>query len=147
MLIHCGLDQDLTHSHNTVYAYFLLSRNVHTRPVVFLVPVNCIFLNRYALICQDEGLVPIVEPDISLNGNYDLETAVRVNVKVQVSLPNEFRQKPCSKSMRALSPRRLFFGTGRLCLRTACQYDPQDAHILLSRPTSLLLFPSLWQET
>lgn len=42
--------------------------------------------NRYALICQDEGLVPIVEPDISLNGDYDLETAVRVNVMVQAHL-------------------------------------------------------------
>lgn len=42
--------------------------------------------NRYALICQDEGLVPIVEPDISLNGDYDLETAIRVNVKVQAHL-------------------------------------------------------------
>lgn len=41
---------------------------------------------RYALICQDEGLVPIVEPDISLNGDYDLETAIRVNVKVQAHL-------------------------------------------------------------
>lgn len=43
-------------------------------------------LARYALICQDEGLVPIVEPDISLNGNYDLETAIHVNVKVQAHL-------------------------------------------------------------
>lgn len=40
-------------------------------------------LARYALICQDEGLVPIVEPDLSLNGTHDLETAVRVNIKVQ----------------------------------------------------------------
>jgi len=38
------------------------------------------------LICQDVGLVPIVEPDISLKGDHDLETAVRVNVKVQSML-------------------------------------------------------------
>ncbi|CAE7518036.1 FBPA [Symbiodinium natans] len=43
-------------------------------------------LARYALICQDEGLVPIVEPDISLKGDHDLETAVRVNVEVQSEL-------------------------------------------------------------
>lgn len=30
--------------------------------------------------------MPIVEPDISLNGDYDLETAIRVNVKVQAHL-------------------------------------------------------------
>ncbi|CAM9361495.1 unnamed protein product [Chrysoparadoxa australica] len=43
-------------------------------------------LARYALICQDNGLVPIVEPDISLEGDYDLETAIEVNVKVQAHL-------------------------------------------------------------
>ena len=41
---------------------------------------------RYALICQAEDLVPIVEPDISLKGDHDLETAVFVNVKVQSAL-------------------------------------------------------------
>jgi len=40
-------------------------------------------LARYALICQDEGLVPIVEPDIVMKGTHDLQTAVDVNVKVQ----------------------------------------------------------------
>jgi fructose-bisphosphate aldolase class I len=43
-------------------------------------------LARYALICQAEGLMPIVEPDISLTGDYDLETAVRINVEVQATL-------------------------------------------------------------
>ena len=43
-------------------------------------------LARYALICQSEGLMPIVEPDIVLTGDYDLETAVRVNVQVQAHL-------------------------------------------------------------
>jgi len=43
-------------------------------------------LARYALICQDEGLMPIVEPDIVLAGDYDLETAIKVNVQVQAHL-------------------------------------------------------------
>jgi fructose-bisphosphate aldolase class I len=43
-------------------------------------------LARYALICQSEGLMPIVEPDIVLLGDYDLETAVDVNTKVQAAL-------------------------------------------------------------
>jgi len=43
-------------------------------------------LARYALICQNEGLMPIVEPDIVLAGDYDLETAIKVNVQVQSHL-------------------------------------------------------------
>mmetsp|Transcript_7288 Transcript_7288/g.12837 ORF Transcript_7288/g.12837 Transcript_7288/m.12837 type:complete len:399 (+) Transcript_7288:116-1312(+) len=43
-------------------------------------------LARYALICQAEGLVPIVEPDIVMAGDHDLETAIQVNVEVQAEL-------------------------------------------------------------
>jgi len=43
-------------------------------------------LARYALICQDEGLVPIVEPDIVMKGEHDLETAIAVNIEVQSTL-------------------------------------------------------------
>lgn len=37
---------------------------------------------RYALISQSEGLVPIIEPDVVLKGNYTLEDAVEINVRV-----------------------------------------------------------------
>ena len=37
---------------------------------------------RYALVCQAEGIVPIVEPDLVLKGTYTLEDAVELNVKV-----------------------------------------------------------------
>ena len=56
------------------------------QPSDLVIEANMRDLARYALICQAEGLVPIVEPDISLKGDHDLETAVRVNVKVQSEL-------------------------------------------------------------
>ena len=37
---------------------------------------------RYALICQSEGIVPIVEPDLVLAGSHTLEDAVEINVRV-----------------------------------------------------------------
>ena len=46
-------------------------------------------LARYALICQSEGLMPIVEPDVVLEGDHTLEDAVVVNTKVLSEL---FRQ-------------------------------------------------------
>jgi fructose-bisphosphate aldolase class I len=55
-------------------------------PSDFVIESNMRDLARYALICQDEGLVPIVEPDIVMKGDHDLETAVAVNVKVQSAL-------------------------------------------------------------
>jgi fructose-bisphosphate aldolase class I len=43
-------------------------------------------LARYALICQNEGLLPIVEPDVSLSGTHTLEEAIDVNIRVQSEL-------------------------------------------------------------
>jgi len=37
---------------------------------------------RYALICQSEGIVPIVEPDLVLAGTHTLEDAIEINVRV-----------------------------------------------------------------
>ena len=56
------------------------------RPTTLAIQSNMRDLARYALICQSEGLVPIVEPDISLNGSHDLEHAIQVNVRVQSEL-------------------------------------------------------------
>uniref|UniRef100_A0A7S1UGC3 fructose-bisphosphate aldolase n=2 Tax=Phaeomonas parva TaxID=124430 RepID=A0A7S1UGC3_9STRA len=56
------------------------------RPTALAIEANMKDLARFALISQDEGLVPIVEPDISLKGVHDLETAVNVNVAVQSML-------------------------------------------------------------
>lgn len=37
---------------------------------------------RYARVCQEAGLVPIVEPDISNSGSHDLQTCKRATEKV-----------------------------------------------------------------
>eukprot|EP01139_Manchomonas_bermudensis_P009476 Amastigsp_a339247_4639.p2 type:complete len:366 gc:universal Amastigsp_a339247_4639:1140-43(-) len=43
---------------------------------------NAYGLARYAKICQMNGLVPIVEPEILMDGTHDLAHAVKVNLKV-----------------------------------------------------------------
>jgi fructose-bisphosphate aldolase class I len=43
-------------------------------------------LARYALVCQREGLMPIVEPVIGLSGSQTLEEVVHVNIPVQSEL-------------------------------------------------------------
>ncbi len=48
-------------------------------PSHMAVDVNAHALARYASICQHVGLVPIVEPEILINGSHDLETAKRVS--------------------------------------------------------------------
>lgn len=43
---------------------------------------NANVLARYASICQQNGLVPIVEPEVLIDGDHDLETAQKATEKV-----------------------------------------------------------------
>jgi len=43
---------------------------------------NANVLARYAMICQQNGLVPIVEPEVLPDGDHDLETAQKVTEQV-----------------------------------------------------------------
>jgi len=55
-------------------------------PSDLVIEANMVDLARYALICQDVGLVPIVEPDVSMAGTHTLEAAVAINTKIQATL-------------------------------------------------------------
>ena len=56
------------------------------RPTSLAIRSNMNDLARYALICQSEGIMPIVEPDVSLEGCHTLDESVRVNCMVQSEL-------------------------------------------------------------
>lgn len=49
------------------------------RPSRLAVDINAHGLARYAALCQDAGLVPIVEPEILMNGSHDIDACERVS--------------------------------------------------------------------
>lgn len=51
-------------------------------PSPLAIAENAKVLARYASICQEAGLVPIVEPEILMDGDHDLERAVAVATEV-----------------------------------------------------------------
>lgn len=50
----------------------------HTQPTPLCLSINAHSLARYAAICQEQGLVPIVEPEVLINGSHDLARCERV---------------------------------------------------------------------
>ena len=48
------------------------------QPTPLCLNVNAHSLARYAAICQEQGLVPIVEPEVLINGSHDLDRCERV---------------------------------------------------------------------
>lgn len=51
-------------------------------PSQLAIEENANVLARYASICQSNGLVPIVEPEILMDGSHNLEAAMGVNERV-----------------------------------------------------------------
>ncbi len=47
-------------------------------PTRYCLDVNADALARYAALCQDEGIVPIVEPEVLMDGDHSLETCYEV---------------------------------------------------------------------
>jgi fructose-bisphosphate aldolase, class I len=46
-------------------------------PSAYCIGVNAHALGRYAALCQEQGLVPIVEPEVLMDGDHDIETCYR----------------------------------------------------------------------
>eukprot|EP00744_Colponema_vietnamica_P000867 GILI01001506.1.p1 GENE.GILI01001506.1~~GILI01001506.1.p1 ORF type:complete len:375 (+),score=130.55 GILI01001506.1:57-1127(+) len=51
-------------------------------PSELAIQENAHGLARYAAICQENGLVPIVEPEVLMDGTHDIETSARVTEHV-----------------------------------------------------------------
>ena len=51
-------------------------------PSFVAIEENANVLARYASICQANGLVPIVEPEILMDGDHDLERAMEETERV-----------------------------------------------------------------
>jgi fructose-bisphosphate aldolase class I len=47
-------------------------------PTETCIRANAQALTRYAALCQEEGLVPIVEPEVLMDGNHDIERCYQV---------------------------------------------------------------------
>ena len=54
----------------------------HGLPSYTCVKANAHALARYAALCQDEGIVPIVEPEVLMDGDHDIDRCVEVTTWV-----------------------------------------------------------------
>jgi len=80
-----GLEQRLQ-TYKAQGARFAKWRNVYhisdTTPSSLATQANAEVLARYAAICQSQGIVPIVEPEVLIDGDHNLERCAQVSEKV-----------------------------------------------------------------
>ncbi len=64
-------------------AVIAVDKDIPTRTCI---EANAHALARYAALCQEAGLVPIVEPEVLMNGDHTMERCFEVTEKVQHAL-------------------------------------------------------------
>jgi len=62
--------------------------NKNSIPSDYAIDLNCFNLARYAKVVQDHGLVPIVEPEVLMDGNHNIEKCYNITSKTLKSLFN-----------------------------------------------------------
>jgi fructose-bisphosphate aldolase class I len=63
-----------------------------TLPSRQAVEANAEMLARYAALCQSKGMVPIVEPEVLIDGNHTIERSAEVNEAVIAEVFNALRR-------------------------------------------------------
>ena len=99
------------------------------RPTDLAIKANMQDLARYALICQSEGLMPIVEPDVSLSGTHTLEEAIDVNIRVQSELFKAMVDHGVFMAGSTLKPN--IVNPGRDCPKSYTLMDIAEANIFV----------------
>jgi len=74
------------------------------------IELNAIYLARYALISQEAGLVPIVEPEILMDGNHSINSCYEVTNKTLNEVFNQLDKHKVNLSGILLKPNMVLSG-------------------------------------
>ncbi len=90
-------------------------------PSKLAIHINAEQLARYAAICQSLGIVPIVEPEVLMDGNHNLEQCSKITEKVLIKVFKTLRKHAVKLEYMVLKPNMIV--PGKNCQTT---YTTQD---------------------
>lgn len=90
-------------------------------PSKLAIHINAEQLARYAAICQSYGIVPIVEPEVLMDGNHTLEQCAKVTEQVLIKVFKALRKHQVQLEFMILKPNMIL--PGKDCKAV---YTPQD---------------------
>lgn len=93
----------------------------HDVPSPFGIRANAHALARYAALCQEEGLVPIVEPEVLMDGGHDIERCEAVTARVLEAVFSELDAHRVLFEGMLLKPNMVI--AGKQCFR---QNSPEE---------------------
>jgi fructose-bisphosphate aldolase, class I len=81
-----------------------------TLPSAACVTVNAHALARYAILCQEQGVVPIVEPEVLMDGSHTIERCEEVTANVLHAVFNALFDQKISLEGMLLKPNMIISG-------------------------------------
>lgn len=73
-------------------------------PSLHGIEANAEMLARYAAVCQEQGLVPIVEPEVLMDGDHDIERHAEVTEAVQHAVFHALQRHHVALELMILKP-------------------------------------------
>ena len=83
-----------------------------SRPSEYCVWVNAHALARYAALCQEAGLVPIVEPEVLMDGDHDIHASAKTTGRVLKAVYVELHDQRIDLYGTLLKPNMILSGYG-----------------------------------
>ena len=80
-------------------------------PTATAIAANAHALARYAAICQEQGLVPIIEPEVLMDGDHTLDDCARVTEEVLYAVFHALHQHRVALEYMLLKPAMVLPGT------------------------------------
>ncbi|HYK06754.1 MAG TPA: class I fructose-bisphosphate aldolase [Gaiellaceae bacterium] len=81
-------------------------------PTPYCIEVNAQALARYAALCQEQGLVPIVEPEVLMDADNDIETCYRATKRTLHKTFDELYHQRVDLEGMLLKPNMVISGKG-----------------------------------
>lgn len=88
-------------------------------PTSTSIKANAYLLARYAALCQEAGLLPIVEPEVIMDGNHSLEICAQVTTEVLHAVFNALYQHRVDLESMILKPNMVLPGEDSPLTNTA----------------------------
>ena len=101
-------------------------------PSEYCIWTNAHALARYAALSQEAGLVPIVEPEVLMDGDHDIASSYRVTSKVQNAVFTELHDQRVELEGMLLKPNMVLSGYD--CAEQASDKDVAEADAPVPEP-------------
>jgi fructose-bisphosphate aldolase class I len=96
-------------------------------PSDYCIQANAHALARYAALCQENGLVPIVEPEVLMDWENDIETCYEITVKTQQAVFRQLADQRVVFEAMILKPNMII--SGKECSTQASAQDVAEQTI------------------